>query len=65
MAAEGRYSLRAEAVRDVGILLFVFVPLDVLVQHKLTSWWHWLIVFFGCCFSLFLIEVGVRMGSEE
>ena len=65
MAGKQRHTLRAEALRDIGILLLVFVPLDVLLQYSLSSWRHWLLLLMGCCFSIALIEVGVRMGSEE
>jgi hypothetical protein len=64
--AKRRHNLRGEAIRDIGILLFVFVPLDIIVQHMLTSWWHWVLLFVvGCGFSLVLIELGVRMGADE
>jgi hypothetical protein len=56
--------LRGEALRDVGILLLVFVPLDVMVQYGLKTWWEsWLLV--GAAgLSWGLIELGIKIEGK-
>ena len=60
-----RHELRAEAIRDVGILLFVFAPLDTLLRGDNRHWWDWPLAGAIAVVGLVLIEVGVRMGEGE
>jgi len=60
--AKARYELWAEAIRDIGILLFVFAPLDTLLRAGRVNFIDWLIAIGIALFGLLLIEIGVRMG---
>jgi hypothetical protein len=57
--------LRAEAVRDIGILFFVFAPLDTLLRGDNRHWWDWPLAGVLAVLGLILIEVGVKMGAGE
>jgi hypothetical protein len=59
-----RYELRAEAIRDVGILLLVFVPLDTFLREGKLTGSRLLIALGFAILGLLLIEIGVRMGSN-
>ncbi len=59
--AKPRYELWAEAIRDVGILLFVFAPLDTLFRAGHGTSLDWLIALGIAGLGLLSIEVGVRM----
>ncbi len=41
--AKQRHELWAEAIRDIGILLLVFAPLDTLFRAGRGTWVDWLI----------------------
>jgi hypothetical protein len=56
--------LWAEAIRDIGILLFVFAPLDTLLRTSHIAFTDWLIAIGIALFGLLLIEIGVRMGMQ-
>jgi hypothetical protein len=56
--------LRAEAIRDIGILMLVFAPLDTLLRGS-KHWWDWPLAGVLALLGLVLIEVGVRMGAGE
>ena len=60
-----RHELRAEAVRDIGILMLVFAPLDTLLRGDAKHWWDWPLAGVLAVLGLALVEVGVRMGAEE
>jgi hypothetical protein len=62
--AKPRYELWAEAIRDIGILLFVFAPLDTLLRTSHIAFTDWLIAIGIALFGLLLIEIGVRMGMQ-
>ena len=67
MSGKRRHELWAEAIRDIGILFFVFAPLETLLRISFGTWdWHWLIAVGVAILGLLLIEKGVRMevGSE-
>lgn len=67
MSDKKRHELWAEAIRDIGILFFVFAPLETLLRISFGTWdWHWLIAVGVAILGLLLIEKGVRMevGSE-
>jgi hypothetical protein len=59
--AKQRYELWAEAIRDVGILLFVFAPLDTLFRSGHGTSLDWLIAVGIAGLGLLSIEVGVRL----
>ena len=62
MPGKKRHELWAEAIRDIGILFFVFAPLDTLLRMSFGIWdWHWLIAVAVAILGLLLIEKGVRM----
>ena len=63
MAGKLRHELWAEAIRDIGILLLVFVPLDVLLKNGQLTKTNWLIALVFVIVGLLLIELGVRMGE--
>jgi hypothetical protein len=58
-----RALLWAEAIRDIGILLLVFGPLETLLRetHRTLGGWLWSSVFI--ILGMVLIEIGVRVGS--
>jgi len=59
--AKQRYELWSEAIRDVGILLLVFAPLDTLLRIGRGSLIDWSIAVTFAFLGLALIEIGVRM----
>jgi hypothetical protein len=63
VAGKLRHELWAEAIRDIGILLLVFVPLDVLLKNGQLTQTNWLIALVFVIVGLLLIELGVRMGQ--
>jgi hypothetical protein len=65
MAERKRYELWAEAIRDIGILTLVFVPLDSLVRETPITRARLLLVIGFAILGLLLIEIGVRMGSDS
>ncbi len=65
MGSKNRHELWAEAIRDIGILFFVFAPLDTLLRISFgTGDWHWLIAVGVAVLGLLLIEKGVRMETD-
>jgi hypothetical protein len=64
VAEKKRYELWAEAIRDIGILMLVFVPLDFLVRETPVTRGRLLMVIGFAILGLLLIEIGVRMGCE-
>ena len=65
MAPKVKYELRGEAIRDIGILFFVFGPLDTLLLKEHGTWVDWLIALLVGFLGLLLIEKGVRMESNS
>lgn len=59
-----RHELWAEAIRDMGILFFVFGPLETLLRKERGSWVDWLIAAAIAMIGLLFIEKGVRMGTD-
>ncbi len=62
--AKQRHELWAEAIRDIGILLLVFAPLDTLFRAGRGTWVDWLIALGVALLGLLLIAIGIRMESE-
>jgi hypothetical protein len=55
VAGKQRYELWGEALRDIGILLLVFVPLEFLVRNGQVTRTHWWIALGFVIFGLLLI----------
>jgi hypothetical protein len=64
MADRRRYELWAEAIRDVGILMLVFVPLDSFVREGPVTRTTLLVVVGFAIVGLLFIEIGVRMACD-
>ncbi len=64
LVAKQRHELWAEAIRDIGILLMVFAPLDTLLRFRSGTWVDWLVAVAVAILGLLLIEKGVRMESD-
>lgn len=64
MAGKQSYELWAEAIRDVGILLLVFAPLDTVFKSGYGTYIDWLLAAGIGVLGLLLIAIGVRMGSD-
>jgi len=64
VARKQAYELWAEAIRDVGILFFVFGPLDTLLRGGRGTRVDWLIALGIAILGLLLIAVGIKMESE-
>jgi hypothetical protein len=60
-----RYELWAEAIRDVGILLLVFEPLDTLLKTGRGSETDWLIAVTVAIMGLLFVFIGVTIGSDQ
>jgi len=65
MAAKRRSELRAEVLRDIGILFFVFAPLDTLIRNGHANGFDWLLAIGIAILGLFSIELGVRMEANR
>jgi len=57
--AKKRYELWAEALRDIGILFFVFAPLDTLLRSGRGTAVDWMIAAGIAVIGLSLIELGI------
>jgi uncharacterized membrane protein (DUF485 family) len=64
MPGKQRYELWAEAVRDIGILLATFAPLDTVLKPGYGTRIDWLIAVGIFVLGLLFITVGVRMASN-
>ena len=65
VADKRRNQLRAEVLRDIGILLFVFAPLDTMVRSGHGNWFDWLLAIGIAILGLSAIEIGVRMEASQ
>jgi hypothetical protein len=59
-----RHELWAEAIRDVGILLLVFGPLDTLFRAGRGTSLDWLIALGVALLGLLLIAIGIKIEAE-
>lgn len=59
--AKQRYELWGESIREIGVLLLVFAPLDRILKLD-RAHWVWLTVAVGI--GLALIEIGVVLESN-
>jgi hypothetical protein len=59
-----RHELWAEAIRDIGILLLVFAPLDTLFRAGLGTQLDWLIALGVALLGLLLIGIGIKIEAE-
>jgi hypothetical protein len=57
--------LVAEVMRDVGILLFVFGPLDTLLKSGYGTKADWEITSLVALVGLILIAIGIRIGAQR
>ena len=64
MAERPTYVLWAEAIREIGILLVVFVPLEFLLRHGSISREDWAISIIFLVVGLILIQIGVVIGRD-
>jgi len=64
VGAKQRHELWAEAIRDIGILLLVFAPLETLLHGERGTWVDWLRALAIGILGFLLIEKGVRMGCD-
>ena len=62
--AKQRHELWAEAIRDIGILFFVFAPLDTLFRSGHGTGRDWLLALGVALLGLLLIAVGIKIESE-
>ncbi|MGB6474872.1 MAG: hypothetical protein WBF04_12515 [Candidatus Sulfotelmatobacter sp.] len=65
MAGKKSSELFAEVLRDIGILFFVFAPLDTLVKSGHLTQIDWVIAGGIAVAGLVLIDIGIRMGSGK
>jgi hypothetical protein len=65
VAGKKQHELWAETLRDIGILLFVFGPLDTLLRSQHGTRQDWLIAAGIAALGLMFIVVGVILGSES
>lgn len=63
--AKKRYELWAEALRDIGILFFVFAPLDTLLRAGHGTAVDWIVAAGIAIIGLLLIEVGIWVEREK
>jgi hypothetical protein len=64
VAGKHAYEIWGESLREVGILLLVFGPLDTVFKGGQGSLKDWLIAGAVALVGLILILIGVRMESE-
>jgi hypothetical protein len=63
--ARSRYELWGESVREIGVLLLVFVPVDVLLEmlkdRKFNTHAHWVELVIAASVGLALILLGTEV----
>ena len=64
MAGKQPYELWGEAIREIGLLLFVFAPLDALFKRDYGNSTDWLIAGCVAVAGLILIWVGIVLEAE-
>lgn len=64
MAGKQRHELWAEAIRDVGILIFVFAPLDTIIRINRGNWHDWTLALLLAALGVLLVARGVNMEGE-
>jgi len=64
LVGKKRHELWAEAIRDVGILLLVFAPLDTLFRAGHGTWLDWLIALGVALLGLLLVGIGIKIEAE-
>jgi hypothetical protein len=63
--AKPRHELWAECLREIGVLLLVFAPLEVVLRNERSVWWQWVVALVLLVAGLLMVEKGVRMESEK
>jgi hypothetical protein len=61
--ARHRYELWGESLREIGVLLVVFVPLEMLLQPNAPPRWTNMVIFAGVGFIL--IWFGIWIEASE
>lgn len=65
MDGRQQYELWGEVLRDVGILFFVFAPLDTLLKTGRGTATDWLIAIAIAVIRLLFIFIGIKIGAEQ
>lgn len=65
MSGRQQYELWAEVLRDMGILFFVFAPLDTLLKTGRGNGMDWLIAIAIAIIGLLFIFIGIKIGSDQ
>ncbi len=60
-----RHELWAEAIRDIGVVFFVFAPLETLLRKERGGWVDWLIAAAIAILGLLFIEKGGQNGNRH
>jgi hypothetical protein len=63
--AKPQYELWAEVLRDVGILFFVFAPLDTMFRAGRGATSDWILAGGVALGGLLLIWLGIKMESRK
>ncbi len=59
-----RYELLGETLREIGILILVFVPLDILLQPNAAPHWWIIVIFVGIGFILIVLGIWIEAGEK-
>jgi hypothetical protein len=62
--ARERHEAWGEAFRDIGILVLVFAPLDILFRGGTFTWMDEAVSLGAVVLGLVLIEIGIRIECE-
>ena len=65
MTEKRQYVLWAESIREIGILLFVFGPLETLLRKAPLEWEDWLTAAGIGIIGLILISVAVKVEADQ
>jgi len=62
--ARQRHELWGESLREIGILILVFVPLDMLLQPNAASRWLIMAIFGGIGFILIVVGIWIEASGK-
>ena len=65
MDGKQAYELWSEALRDVGVLLIVFAPLETLLKSGHGTSLDWLVATGVAVLGLLLLWIGVKIETRE
>jgi hypothetical protein len=63
--AKPKSELYAETLREIGLLMVVFAPLDILFRAEHGTLSDWITAGTVAIVGLIFIEIGVRMEAEK